>query len=72
MKLAFGNPVPVKILRHFFLIPKLKRLYMASKTTPLMRWDALGFKDDGKFRHLGDAYAWKHFNNRHTNFTIDQ
>ena len=71
MKLASGNPVPIKILRHFPLIPRLKRLYMSSKTAPLMRWHVEGRKEDGRLRHPSDAYAWKHFDNRYTKFASD-
>jgi len=68
MKLACGNPVPVKILRHFSLVHRLKRLYMSSKIAPLMRWHAEGCQKDGRLRHLGDAYAWRHFDNKYTKF----
>ena len=71
MKLAYGNPVPIKILRHFLLIPRLKRLYMSSKIAPLMRWHAERRKEDGRLRHPADAYAWKHFHNRYTKFASD-
>jgi len=71
MKLVSGNPVPIKILHHFPLIPRLKRLYISSKTALLMRWHAEGRKEDGRLRHPADAYAWKHFDNRHTKFTSD-
>ena len=57
MKLASGNLVSIKILHHFPLIPRLKRLYMSSKTAPLMRWHAEGHKKDGRLRHPADAYA---------------
>ena len=41
---------------------------MLSKTTPLMRQHVEGCKDDGKFRHPANAYAFKHFDNRYTKF----
>ena len=38
MKLASSDPIPAKVLHHFPLIPRVKRLFMSSKIAPLMRW----------------------------------
>jgi len=71
MKLASGDPISIKVLRHFPLIPRLKRLFMSSKTTPLMRWHAKERKQDGKLRHPADGHAWKDFDNNYSNFARD-
>ena len=71
MKLAYGNPIPVKALRHFPLIPRLKRLFMPSKTAPLIRWYAKERKQDDKLRHPADAHAGKDFDNKYSNFACD-
>ncbi|XP_019231467.1 PREDICTED: uncharacterized protein LOC109212288 [Nicotiana attenuata] len=47
-----GYRVPVKILRHFPLIPRLKRLFICSKTADTLRWHDEGRSKDGKLRHL--------------------
>ncbi|XP_021775990.1 uncharacterized protein LOC110739815 [Chenopodium quinoa] len=70
IELANGKKVPVKVLRHFPLIPRLKRLFMSSKTSHLMRWHAEREKD-GKMRHPADSCAWKEFDERYYDFSKD-
>ena len=50
-----------KVLRYFPLIPRLKRLYMSSRTASSMKWHMEGHTKDGKLRHPADALAWKRF-----------
>ncbi|XP_020271957.1 uncharacterized protein LOC109847122 [Asparagus officinalis] len=54
------NKIPAKVLHHFPLIPRLKRLYMNKDTAKQMRWHMEERTDDGKIRHPADAEAWKH------------
>ncbi|XP_021739868.1 uncharacterized protein LOC110706279 [Chenopodium quinoa] len=70
IELANGKKVPIKVLRHFPLIPRLKRLFMSSKTSHLMRWHAEREKD-GKMRHPADSCAWKEFDERYYDFSKD-
>ncbi|XP_019236266.1 PREDICTED: uncharacterized protein LOC109216558 [Nicotiana attenuata] len=60
-----GYRVPAKILRHFPLIPRLKRLFMCSKTTDTLRWHDEERSKDGKLRHPADGQAWKDFDSLH-------
>ncbi|XP_065857963.1 uncharacterized protein [Euphorbia lathyris] len=62
---------PAKVLRYFPLIPRLKRLYMSSKTASSMRWHMEGRNKDGKLRHPADALAWKEFDKRFPEFVAD-
>ncbi|GKA78729.1 hypothetical protein Tco_0785266 [Tanacetum coccineum] len=48
---------PVKVLRYFSLIPRLKRLYMCETTAKDMRWHDMGRTKDGKLKHPGDGLA---------------
>jgi len=57
MELASGKLILVKILHCFSLMPTLKKLYMSSKTAPLLRWHVKGRIKDGKSRHPIDAEA---------------
>lgn len=63
-----AHKVPAKVLRHFPLIPRLKRLFMCSKTADTLRWHADHRSRDGKLRHPADAQAWKDFDAKHSDF----
>jgi Transposase family tnp2 len=56
-----GNALqPVKVLRYFPIIPRLKRLYATSGTSGLMTWHHENKSTDGMVRHPADSKAWKH------------
>jgi hypothetical protein len=56
---------PVKVLRHFSIIPRLQRMFRSPAISELMRWHAENTSDkeggDGLVRHPCDSKAWKHF-----------
>ncbi|XP_021729936.1 uncharacterized protein LOC110696917 [Chenopodium quinoa] len=62
---------PAKVLRHFPLIPRLKRLFMSRKTSKLMRWHKKGHSKDGKQRHPSDSLAWKNLDEKYPEFARD-
>ncbi|XP_039688739.1 uncharacterized protein [Medicago truncatula] len=64
-------PIPAKVLRYFPLKPRIKKLFMSSKTAHLMKWHHEGRTKDGKLRHPADSIAWKTFDSLHTNFASD-
>ncbi|XP_050387393.1 uncharacterized protein LOC126803675 [Argentina anserina] len=63
--------VPVKILRYFPLIPRLKRLYMSSHTSKKMRWHGVKRTNDDILRHPADGEAWKSFDRCFPDFAAD-
>ncbi|WMV30540.1 hypothetical protein MTR67_023925 [Solanum verrucosum] len=63
--------VLAKTLRHFPLIPRLKRLFMCSKTADSLRWHDEERSKDGKLRHPADGLAWKDFDRLHPDFALD-
>ena len=63
--------VSAKTLRHFPLIPRLKRLFMCSKTADSLRWHEEERSKDGKLRHPADGLAWKDFDRVHPDFAQD-
>ncbi|XP_050387917.1 uncharacterized protein LOC126804334 [Argentina anserina] len=65
------NSVPVKVLRHFPLIPRLKRLYMSRHTSSEMRWHGERRVDDDTLRHPADGEAWKTFDRSFPDFAAD-
>ena len=58
-----SNSVPVKVLRHFPLIPRLLRMYRCRDIASLMRWHEKNPSTDGKLRPPLDSPAWKHVKN---------
>ena len=63
--------VSAKTLRHFPLIPRLKRLFMCSKMADSLRWHEEKRSKDGKLRHPADGLAWKGFDRVHPDFAQD-
>jgi hypothetical protein len=56
---------PVKVLRHFPVIPRLQRMFRSPAISKLMVWHAENRSDgpggDGLVRHPCDSKAWQHF-----------
>ncbi|XP_060202488.1 uncharacterized protein LOC132630922 [Lycium barbarum] len=65
------KPKPAKVLRYFPLIPRLRRLYMCSKTAELLKWHATKANPDELLRHPRDGKAWKHFDSFYPDFTSE-
>ncbi|KAM3320698.1 hypothetical protein P3S67_007900 [Capsicum chacoense] len=63
--------VPVKVLRYFSLVPRLKRLFICSKIADSLRWHDEERYKDGKLRHPADGQAWKHFDSLYLDFALD-
>ncbi|XP_052117337.1 uncharacterized protein LOC107489344 isoform X2 [Arachis duranensis] len=61
--------IPIKVLRYFRITPRLKRLYMSTKTAFDMRWHDAKRIDDGYLRHPADSEAWKSFDELHKSFS---
>ncbi|XP_025640500.1 uncharacterized protein [Arachis hypogaea] len=62
------KPVPAKVLRHFPLIPRLKKMFLCSKTAESLRWHDEHRSKDGKLRHPADGQSWKDFDRLHPDF----
>ncbi|XP_055822231.1 uncharacterized protein LOC129890774 [Solanum dulcamara] len=62
---------PTKVLRYFPFIPRLKRLYMGSKTAELLKWHATKANPDGLLRHPRDGKAWKYFDSFYPDFASE-
>jgi hypothetical protein len=56
---------PVKVLRHFPIIPRLQRMFMSPEISKLLVWHAENRSNreggDGLVRHPCDSKAWQHF-----------
>ena len=68
--------LPVKVLRHFPIIPRLQRMFCSPAISKLMLWHAQNQSNrpggDGLVRHPCDSKAWQHFHsNVYPSFNID-
>ena len=64
-----GKKIPVKVLRHLPLIPRLQRLFMSRKTAIDMRWHKEKLVDAGEFStHPADRIEWKDFDRQYPAF----
>ena len=54
-----STSIPVKVLRHFLLIPRLLRIYCCRHIVLLMKWHGKNLSIDGKVQSILDSLAWK-------------
>lgn len=63
--------VPHKVLRHFPLIPRLRRMFSTPHLAALMTWHENNASNDGKMRGPYDSPQWHHIRVKHPNFAAD-
>jgi len=63
--------VSAKCLRHFPLIPRLKRLFLCRKISEEMSWHKNDRLKDGMLRHPADALQWTKFDEKHPDFAAE-
>ncbi|GJT50242.1 hypothetical protein Tco_0976399 [Tanacetum coccineum] len=69
---TLGKKVPKKVLRYFFIIPRLQRLSKSSHTAKEMTWHATGkCTEPGKMQHPVDGRAWKDFDTKYPDFAAE-
>ncbi|XP_066396301.1 uncharacterized protein [Miscanthus floridulus] len=68
-----GNKrVPHKVLRHFPLLPRLKRIFASKRTFEETQWHKkMRTPVDNVMSHLADGEAWKEFDTREPTFADD-
>jgi hypothetical protein len=54
--------IPARVVRHFPLVPRLKRMWCSSEIARLLRGHNKHVSDDGIMRSVVDSPAWKHIN----------
>jgi hypothetical protein len=52
-----SDNIPVKVLRHFILIPRLLRMYRCKRLAELMTWHVVGKNNDNKVRSIVNSKA---------------
>ena len=63
--------VPAKVLRHFPLVPRLKRMFSTPQLASLMAWHGENMSRDGKMRGPYDSPQWQHVRDKHGEFSAD-
>jgi len=63
--------ISAKHLRHFPLIPRLKRLFLCRKVSEDMSWHENHRLKDGILRHPADALQWTEFDKMHPDFAVE-
>jgi hypothetical protein len=64
--------VPRKVLRHFPLIPRLKRIFASKRTAEDTQWHKIKRKPvDNEMSHAADGEAWKDFDRKYRTFAED-
>ncbi|XP_071680313.1 uncharacterized protein [Lolium perenne] len=61
--------VAMKVIRHFPLNKRVRRLFISNKTASLMSWHNDGRTKDEVMRHPADSPAWKNFDSRYRSFS---
>lgn len=62
---------PVRVLRHFPLIPRLRRMFGTEHLGKLMTWWADNQSRDGTLRNVADSPAWRHVDDTFDDFAGD-
>ena len=57
------NSVPSKVIRHFPLIPRLKRMWRSPEIAGMLTGYKKRVSEDGLMRSVVDSPAWKHIDN---------
>ncbi|XP_026452259.1 uncharacterized protein LOC113352677 [Papaver somniferum] len=63
--------IPVKVLRYFPIVPRLRRLYKSAELSQKLMWHATNKSKDGKMRHPTDSLAWKHIDTKFPEFASE-
>ena len=63
--------VPSKVLRHFPLVPRLKRMFSTPQLASLMTWHGENMSSDGKMRGPYDSPQWQHVKEIYGEFSAD-
>ena len=70
-KFVGTSKVPSKVLRHFPLVPRLKRMFSTPQLASLMTWHGDNVSIDGKMRGPYDSPQWQHVREKHVEFSSD-
>jgi hypothetical protein len=66
-----GKKIPHKVLRHFPVADRLRRMYCCRHTAINMPWHKTGRSVDGILRHPVDGTSWQEFDSRYPEFASE-
>lgn len=66
------SSVPNKVVRHFPLVPRLKRMFSTPQIASLMTWHSENMSNDGKMRGPFDSPQWDHVRTQHAEFESEK
>jgi hypothetical protein len=67
-----STTVPAKVLCHFSLIPRLRRMYRSPAIAKLLKWVFENKTGTAEMRSVADNPAWEHIdNNIDTEFSTE-
>ena len=70
-KIVGLSRVPMKVLRHFPLVARLRRMFSVSKLAALMTWHGDNASLDGRMRGPFDSPQWQHVRENYIDFSSD-
>ncbi len=62
---------PIKVLRHFPIVPKFQRMYRSLALLELMLWHSYNCSLDGMIKHPCDSKVWKHVHDLYHSFAAE-
>ncbi len=68
---VINKVLPMKVLSHFPIIPRLQCLFKTPTMSELMLWHSQNSIVNGLMRHPCDSKAWKHIHQKFLDFVAD-
>ena len=66
-----GDNIPAKVLRHFPIIPRIQTMFRCKSMSSLMTWHRKSRSTDETMRVPSDSPAWKHIEEKWTQFNSE-
>lgn len=67
-----SSRTPMKVLRHFPLIPRLRRMYRSTSLAKLNKWHTERKDCSGNVECVPDSKAWKHIDSVYPGFALEE
>jgi len=64
-----SKTIPIRVLRYFSLIKRLRRMFRCPELSKHMRWHLKNHSEDGKMRSVVDSEQWRFVEEKFPNFS---